>query len=47
MTNIISVVVSNVFSMPRTYFFISINYWGFYSLCRPITLANVDIIASQ
>ena len=48
MTNIITAVMSNVFSMPTTIFFLSINYCFFFnSLCRPITFANDNIIPSQ
>ena len=48
MTNIITAVMLNVFSMPRTMFYVVIKKRVFKGrLCRPITCGNDDIMAYQ
>ena len=48
MTNIITAVILNVFSMPRTMFYVVIKKTGFEGrLCRPITFVNDGIMAYQ
>ena len=48
MTNIITAVMLNVFSMPRTMFYVVIKKRVFEGrLCRPITFGNDDIMAYQ
>ena len=48
MTNIITAVMLNVFSLPRTMFYVVIKKRVFEGrLCRPITFVNDDIMASK
>ena len=48
MTNIITAVILNVFSMPRTMFYVVIKKRVFEGrLCRPTTFGNDDIMAYQ
>ena len=48
MTNIITTVMLNVFSMSRTMFYVVIKKWDFEGrLYRPITFGNDDIMAYQ
>ena len=48
MTNIITAVILNVFSMPRTMFYVVIKKRVFEGrLCRPITFGNDGIMAYQ